>query len=198
MAEAAQQEVVSRRRPGRPARNVAAEAEPRARRSGRVEVEGHDGVILSRKRSGNTDPYAIPPHVIPTGWDYQWNTYTVAGQEAVDSQILMAENGWRPVPAERHAGMFMPEGYKGVILRGGLRLEERPIQLTQEARQEEYEKAVGQVNDQNAQLFGEKNFGRGFEKRSFAGRSRAEGEGVRQSIDVAADAPRPRLDIDQN
>lgn len=197
MAEAAQ-EVVSRRRPGRPARPVEAPAETRARRSGRVEVEGHGGVRLSRKRSGNTDPYAIPPHIIPTGWDYQWNTYTVAGQEAVDSQILMAENGWRPVPAERHAGMFMPEGHKGVVLRGGMRLEERPSALTQEARQEDYEKAVGQVQDQNAQLFGEKKFGRGFENRSFAGRSRAAGDGIRQGVEVASDAPRPRLEIDPN
>lgn len=199
MAEAAQQEVVSRNRPGRPRKAVTPEAEaPRLRRSGRIEVEGHDGVILSRKRSGNTDPYAIPNHVIPTGWEYQWNTYTVAGQEAVDSQILMAENGWRPVPSERHVGMFMPEGHRGAILRGGMRLEERPKILSDEARQEEYEKATGQVRDQNSSLFGEKNFGTGFEKRSFNGRSRAEGNGVRQGVEVAADAPRPRLEIDPN
>lgn len=197
MAEAAQEEV-SRRRPGRPARQVEAEAPTRARRSGRVEVEGHGGVKLSRKRSGNTDPYAVPPHLIPTGWDYQWNTYTVAGQEAVDSQILMAENGWRPVPCERHSGIFMPEGHKGQILRGGMRLEERPSALGEEAKQEEYEKAVGQVQDQNAQLFGKKIGGRGFENRSFAGRSRAAGDGISQGVEVASDVPRPRLEIDPN
>lgn len=168
----------------------------RERRTGRIEVEGHGGVKLSRKRSGNTDPYAIPPHVIPTGWDYQWNTYTIVGQQAVDSQILMAENGWRPVPSERHAGMFMPEGHKGHILRGGMILEERPMALTIEAREEDQAKATGQVRDQNESLFGSKNFGRGFENRAFNGRSRAQGEGVRMGVDVAADAPRPRLEID--
>lgn len=191
-----QDEVLERRRPGRP-RNQPQPEQVIERRAGRIEVEGHGGVKLSRKRSGNTDPYAIPPHIIPTGWDYQWNTYTVAGQEAVDSQILMAENGWRPVPAERHSGMFMPEGHKGQVLRGGLRLEERPKALTEEARAEEYAKATGQVHDQNEQLFG-KRFGRGFENRAFAGRSRAAGEGIRNGVEAAADAPRPRLEIDPN
>lgn len=194
-------ETLSRKRPGRPRKEAVVEIEheaaPRTRRSGRIEVSGRDGVTLSRKRTGNTDPYAVPQQIIPTGWEYQWNTYTIVGMEAVDSQILMAENGWRPVPSERHAGAFMPEGYKGAILRGGMRLEERPKALSDEARAEEYAKATGQVRDQNAQLFGEKNFGRGFEKRSFNGRSRAEGDGVRMGVDVAADAPRPRLDIDQ-
>lgn len=186
-----------RRRPGRPARKPdPIEGEAKPRRTGRVEVEGHDGVILSRKRTGNTDPYAIPPHIIPTGWDYQWNTYSVVGQQAVDSQILMAENGWRPVPAQRHAGMFMPEGHKGEVLRGGMRLEERPMALTREAREEDNQRATGQVRDQNESLFGSKDFGRGFENRAFNGRSRAQGDGIRQGVDVAADIARPRLEID--
>ena len=196
-------EALSRKRPGRPRKETVMDAAPeaaaptRARRSGRLEVQGRNGVVLSRKRTGNTDPYAVPQNIIPSGWDYQWNPYTVIGQLAVDSQILMAENGWRPVPSERHTGIFMPEGHKGEILRGGMRLEERPTALGDEARAEEYQKATGQVRDQNEQLFGEKNFGRGFEKRAFNGRSRAQGEGVRSGVDVASDAPRPRLDIDQ-
>ena len=69
--------------------------------SSKVQVVGRDGIVLSRKRTGNIDPYAIPPHIRPEGWDYQWNLYTVMNEPAVDAQILMAENGWRPVPAER-------------------------------------------------------------------------------------------------
>lgn len=188
---------LERRRPGRPRNQPPPEMADempelvRETRSNRTTVEGRDGVKLTRKRTGNTDPYAIPQHIIPTGWDYQWNTYTVVGQEAVDSQILMAENGWRPVPAERHAGMFMPEGYKGQILRGGMRLEERPKVLSEEAKREDYERAVGQVRDNNSQFDRTKaKFGRGFEGRKF--------EGVRTGVDVAADIPRPRLEIDPN
>ena len=172
----------------------------RQSRPGHIEVEGRAGpdgrpVILSRKRTGNVDPYAIPQQIKPDGWDYQWNTYTVAGQEAVDSMILMAENGWRPVPAERHAGMFMPEGHTGQILRGGLRLEERPMELTLEAREEDRRNAVSQVRDQNAQLgMGKKvDFGRGHEARNFLGN----GQAVRSGVDRADDAPRPRLEIDR-
>lgn len=189
------QEPVTRRRPGRPRRDEQATSTLRPdSATGRLQVCGRDGAVLMRKRTGNIDPYAIPPHVIPEGWDYQWNTYTVAGEQAVDSQILMAENGWRPVPSERHEGMFMPEGYKGQILRGGLRLEERPLALTIEARNEEYAKAKGQVSDQNAQLgMGAKvNFGRGHEARNFLGN----GQAVRTALETSGDVPRPRVQID--
>lgn len=199
-----------RRRPGRPRRVDVQQPQPSSdqqelpmRGNGRVQVRGRDGQVLTRKRTGNTDPYAIPQHLIPDGWDYQWNTYTVAGEQAVDAQILMAENGWRPVPAGRHPGMFMPADHPkdGHILRGGLRLEERPEQLTLEAREEERRVAVSQVRDQNAQL-GLGNLvgrggtridlGRGHEARTFLG----QGQAVRTGVETS-DAPRPRLEIDQ-
>lgn len=194
---------IARRSRGRPRKaDIQSRPQPemklepvREMRDGKVQVEGRGGVILSRKRTGNVDPYAIPQHIIPDGWDYQWNLYTVLNEPAFDSQILMAENGWRAVPAERHEGMFMPEGYKGQILRGGLRLEERPMALTLEARAEDNKKAVSQIRDQNAQLgMGTKmNLGSGHESRTFLGN----GQAVRTGLDSAVDAPRPRLEIDR-
>src|SRR5947208_2011806 len=86
-------------------------------------VTGRDGEVLARKRKAIGDMYHIPPELIPSGWDYQWNTYTVVNEQATDAQLVMHENGWRPVMASRHPGRFMPAGYEGAIIRGGLRLE---------------------------------------------------------------------------
>lgn len=197
-------EPLQRRKPGRPPKVVGAEEQGpvarRASRDGRAQVTGRDGTVLSRRRSGNTDPYAVPPHIIPTGWRYQWNAVTVHGNaDPVQNQMQsMWLNGWRAVPAERHDGMFMPTGVKGEIMRGGLRLEERPAELDDEARAEDKEIAVAQMRDQNAQFGLGNRLGRGFDERKFAGHSRAAGAGVRTGVEVVTDAPRPQYEIDKN
>lgn len=184
-----------RRGPGRPRKQDDVLARPQIR-SGRVEVEGREGVVLSRKHSGNVDPFAIPQHIIPDGWDYQWNTYTVVGQLAVDYQQQMHLNGWRPVPAERHPGIFAADDYKGAVIRGGLRLDERPMALTLEALAEEKDKALAQRRDQNAQFGIADRLPYGFAERKF-GRDRRAGPGVRNSLEGSDDVPRPRYQIDE-
>ncbi len=120
--------------------------------TGRIEVTGHDGEILTRKRPSHEDKYYIPREIIPEGWDYQWNRKSVYNQIDTSELILMSENGWRPVPAERHPGMFMPVGAKGEIERDGLVLMERPMALTLEARAEEKLKADGLIRAQSELL----------------------------------------------
>ncbi len=123
-------------------------------RGDKATAVGRDGEVLTRKRTSSTDMFHVPPEVIPAGWDYQWNVQTVTGEPAIDAQLAMAENGWRPVPAGRHKGMFMKADHpeNGEILRGGLRLEERPMTMTEEAREEELASANRQVRD-NADMF---------------------------------------------
>ena len=92
--------------------------------------------------------------VIPAGMVYEWRAKSVMGkptQRAIDG---MTADGWRFVPSSRHDGMFMPAGYaeNGDIVRDGLRLEERPMALTQEALDEERQKASKLVRDQQEQL----------------------------------------------
>lgn len=98
--------------------------------------------VRARKNSG-TDQLHIPQHLIPPGMDYQWVTDTVAGQPAPQVRMSYEANAWEPVPATRHPGMFMPKGYEGEINVGGLVLMERPMELTMEAREEEYVAARG-------------------------------------------------------
>src|SRR5215469_2284972 len=127
--------VQARKRAERKAQ-LANEDRPATRGSGRDEareperesrdgelVVGRNGEVLTRKRKGGADPYHIPPELIPKGWTYQWNAISVVGNTDVvlDQANGMYENGWRPVPAERHPGMFIPRGKIGDIVRGGLR-----------------------------------------------------------------------------
>ena len=67
-------------------------------------------------------------------------------------QNLHYANGWRPVPANRHPGRWTRPGDTGDILVEGLRLEERPKELTLEAVREGEMKAKQQLRDQAESL----------------------------------------------
>lgn len=180
--EKAQEAVAARRAP--PSTQGAA-------RRGNATAMGRDGEVLSRKRTGTSDPFAIDPKIIPQGWDYQWNAITVVGNAEVlmDQNLQMAENGWRPVPAERHPGRFMPAGHKGSIVRGGQRLEERPLILSEEARAEDLRKARQLVADRNEslKLVAQQGMRGGFEM----GGQRGTGPQTRMTIDHGTDIPQP-------
>lgn len=106
----------------------------------------------SRKRKTHIDPYQIPPEIIPVGWVYQWCRQSVFNEPDLANMTHMRENGWTPVPCERHEGMYMAPGHRGDIVRGGLILMERPKELSDEARAEEEMLARQQVEAQKQQL----------------------------------------------
>lgn len=168
-----------------------------APRTGRAQAVGRDGEVLTRKRVNGTDPFHIPPEIVPKDWTYQWNVVSVTGNTDIvlDQANGMYETGWRPVPADRHPGRFVARGTRGDIVRGGLRLEERPISLTQEARKEEVVLAKQLITDRNDSL---KLTGVGktlAEGMEMGGKYRGTGGSVRMSIDPALDiaAPAHRL-----
>ena len=165
----------------------------RAATRGGTVARGRNGEILTRKRSGSTDPFHIDAKIIPDGWEYQWNAVTIIGNGEVlmDQNLRMAENGWRPVPADRHPGQFMPAGHAGSILRGGQRLDERPKILSDEARAEDLAAARQLISDRNDALMLKsvrKNLGDGFE---MGRKYRGTGGDLRMSIDKALDIPAP-------
>ena len=121
-------------------------------RRGAMVVTGRNGEKLTRRRTQMGDPYHVPEHEIPTGWSYQWNPVTVLNQEVTRMQNIHYANGWRPVPASRHPGRWTRPGDTGDILVEGLRLEERPYELTLEAVQEGEMKAKQQLRDQAESL----------------------------------------------
>lgn len=163
-------------------------------RKGALVVTGRDGEQLSRRRTAVGDVHFVPPNEIPHGWDYQWNTVTVVGQEFPEEQQIMQQNGWRPVPAERHSGRWYPPGYKGAIVVKGLRLEERPTELGNEARAEDIENARKQHRDQTEVLKLSKKLPTGM---ATGGNYRGTGADVRMTIDKGLDIPRPQHQIEE-
>lgn len=114
--------------------------------------------VRRRQFSGDEmpDEFYIAPEEIPPDASYQWNNHSVSGQPiSAAYTTFMARQGWEPVPTSRHPHM-MPEGTQGSapIIVGGQILVERPKELTREARQESYDKAIGEVRRKEEQLHG--------------------------------------------
>ena len=88
----------------------------------------------------------------PDGWDYQWKTKTVAGEDWSAYQVELARKGWEAVPLSRHPDM-MPLGWPGNTIEvEGLILMERPAVLTQDARKQEAIDARSNVLTKEQQL----------------------------------------------
>lgn len=160
-------------------------------------VIGRNGEELSRKRTLSGDIFHIPVELIPNGWEYQWAAVSVVGNTEIlmDQNLMFAENGWRPVPAERYPGRFLVAGAKGNIVRGGQMLMERPTELCQQARDEDNRNARQLVSDRNASLklsAVKANLGQGFE---MTNKYRGTGGDVRLSIDPAMDVPVPQHEL---
>jgi len=124
---------------------------PDLEKGGRVVVM-RDGKEVSRRRSGNDDKFHIDPAIIPAGMTYEWKVCTIYGEDQIAAQTGYAQDGWIAVPADRHPGMFMQAGYKGPIIRDGLMLMEREVELTEEAREEDQMRARRQLQDQKQQF----------------------------------------------
>ncbi len=185
-----------RRARGRP-RGQTREVTHDAGREG--EFIGRNGEVLTRTQKGGIDPFHIPPEIIPTGWDYQWNAVTIYNNSdvLVGQNMKMYANGFRPVPADRHPGMYMPYGATGAIIREGQRLEERPTAMGDQARAEDIASAKRQMRDRDESLMGAKANLRGAMQNGFEmnpGRYRGTGGHLRMSIDPGVDAPVPNYD----
>src|SRR5215831_2960671 len=104
----------------RPVESVSDDRPPPGHVAGRAVAVGRDGKPLTRLESTiASDKFEVPDHLIPEGWRYQWNILDVMGQPQPNAQITMYRGGWRPVPAERHDGIWTQAGHKGDIVQDG-------------------------------------------------------------------------------
>lgn len=155
-------------------------------RRGAMVVTGRNGEQLTRRRTSVGDPYHVPPNEIPDGWSYQWNPVTILNEEVTRMQVMNYENGWRPVAPSRHPGRWTKPNASGDIIVEGLRLEERPEELTKEALAEDTAKARQQVRDQTDSLRLSKKLPEGF---TAGQKYRGTGTDVRMTIDRSLEIP---------
>ena len=125
----------------------------RPRKDESIRSEMRSQPLRQRKRKGGqmSDIFHIDPSAIPTGLSYEWKRHTVYGKGDLSYDIKMREQGWLPVDASRHPEL-VPDGHTGAIIRDGLILMERPIELTQEALDEDRLLAKAAVDAKKQQL----------------------------------------------
>ncbi len=105
--------------------------------------------------TATANPFDIPKDEIPEGSSYEWKRFSVSGQSADHDPFYLASmrrQGWEPVDPRRHPN-WVPPGYdKPSIIRDGQILMERPVELTNEARQEQRQLARQQMREAQERL----------------------------------------------
>jgi hypothetical protein len=167
-----------------------------ARSLPRGQAVGRDGEVLVRAVTTLGDQFEIPPHLKERGWDYQWLSEKILNNADVVRRHnhQMYQTGWRPVAAiGKWNGVFGPISDTGHIIVSDMGLYERPASLTEEAKAEDYKKAVGQMRDRDEALMGGKAKLRDNVRDGIAmgGKYRGTGGDIRMSIDPALDVERP-------
>ena len=89
----------------------------------------------------------------PAGMAYQWFAASVGGMENHERLIMAEQNGWTPVPADRHPELMGARSPAGAdIVRGGQILMEIPQQYQDEDREEDKFAARHAVESQVVRL----------------------------------------------
>jgi hypothetical protein len=124
------------------------EEDPRTRAARRAaELRDHIGDM-----DEGVDEFRINLDEVPAGWEYEWKRKTFLGAEDPAYQVQLARAGWEAVPTARHPHYMPMEGNYPVIERKGMILMERPMEICDEARLIELNKARRQVRQKEAQL----------------------------------------------
>lgn len=143
------EETLEKRGPGRPpnARPVMHSEEPRRDAAARAkEILEHLGNL-----GEGADKFYVDPSIIPDGWSYEWKEYTVAGKVDPSRQIELRRTGWESVPAERHRELMPEDTKERSVLREGLQLMERPVEVTAAVMGMDKVRAQTQMRDKKDQ-----------------------------------------------
>lgn len=147
MTEATATEAPARRR-GRPPVNREAQHRPPLREPVRQTMRDSERTPSGRIKNLSNDIFWYDQSKQPPEMDYQWIRETIVGKPDEKNEMgRMMMNGWTPVPAERHPERGFGTKAGEQIRAGGQILMERPREMTAEAQQEDYERAMNQVMD---------------------------------------------------
>ena len=143
------------RRPGRPRNSDRTPAHVAAAPSIREpeHAPNHTRARTRQRHSDtNQDMFYIPVEEIPEGSSYEWKRFSVHGQQDPFYLAQMREQGWEPVDPKRHPN-WLPPGYsEPSIIKHGMILMERPIELTREAQSETRAAATKQIIEAEQRL----------------------------------------------
>lgn len=133
------------------------------REEGIVEVEPK--ARTGRKRRGSSrahDPFYVPKELVPPGMSAEWKRLTVHGktvsqnsnsdEEDPSYMIEMQEQGWVEATTDQFPSLAGRNAVSKSIIRKGMILMLRPVEYTEEAREEDEFAARGQVKDAFAKL----------------------------------------------
>jgi len=101
------------------------------------------------------DKFEVPRELKQPGISYEWKRESVYGNDKVGDPSYLAnlqDNGWEPVDVSEMPGRFNRFGETGSIRRDGMILMKRPMELTIEARREDFDIAREQVATARRQL----------------------------------------------
>lgn len=105
-----------------------------------------------RRATVSEDKFYIPLDEIPEGSSYEWKRWSVSGQHDPFYIAEMRQQGWEPVSPKTHPN-WVPPGYNEPhILKEGMILMERPMELTEEARRELRQLSKTQVKEAEQRL----------------------------------------------
>lgn len=103
---------------------------------------------LQRNRKRAEDRFFIDPKIVAEakarGVSLEWKRESSYGKADVNHMMNLQDNHWSPVQAGHYPGL--------VVKQDGMILMERPLYLTQEARQEDYQIATDQVRGVGAKI----------------------------------------------
>lgn len=121
------------------------------------EYRGRNGEVLRREKQTSANLYDFPDSIKEDRWSYQWcRVGTLGNTDGDHNEIpVMERAGWRPVTPEALNGYFLSENKgRDHIVRDGLMLMERPIEMTLEAQSEakreadaKFQKSLGAIFD---------------------------------------------------
>lgn len=118
-------------------------------------TEDHDAPRLRtrrRKATANENPYDIPMEEVPEGLTYEWKRWSNVGEHDPFYIASQREQGWEAVPPKRHPN-WVPPGYNEPhIIKNGMILMDRPVELTNEFKREMRQMSKRQVRDAEQRL----------------------------------------------
>ena len=112
-------------------------------------------VVPVRRRKRDTeeqDPLYIDPKMIPPGLSVEWKRFMCYGKPDPTNIVRLHRQGWEPCPVDKWRFLVGDEYEGKTVDIDGMRLMQRPKELTDEARKEDYEIATGVLKNKMQQV----------------------------------------------